>query len=101
MNGYSVDEIRSMATPIAVEYGLRKLGLFGSYARGEQTEQSDVDFIVDENDMTGLLMLCGLKLRLEEKFGLNVDIATYDAVDNWFMRGALDDEIVLYEKKSE
>jgi hypothetical protein len=38
---YELDEIRQKAIPIAKRYGVRRLGLFGSYARGKQTEEMD------------------------------------------------------------
>ena len=44
---YTLDEIRSIANPIAQRYNIAALYLFGSYARGEATAQSDLDFRVD------------------------------------------------------
>ncbi|MBR1805506.1 MAG: nucleotidyltransferase domain-containing protein [Selenomonadaceae bacterium] len=45
---YTIDEIRRNVTPIAKKYGVKKLSLFGSYARGETDDKSDVDLIGDE-----------------------------------------------------
>ena len=42
---YSVDEIKKIAVPIAKSYGVDSLSLFGSYARGEATSESDIDFL--------------------------------------------------------
>ena len=42
---YTLDEIKQKAIPIAIEYGVNSMSLFGSYARGEATENSDVDFL--------------------------------------------------------
>ena len=41
---YTVDEIRKIVSPIAQKYGVAALYLFGSYARGEATVESDIDF---------------------------------------------------------
>ena len=43
---YTVDEITAAVKPIAEKYGIDKVWLFGSYARGEATEKSDVDLLI-------------------------------------------------------
>ena len=43
---YTLDELREKIRPIAEEYGLPAVYIFGSYARGEATEESDVDILV-------------------------------------------------------
>ncbi len=54
-------------------YGIHKLGLFGSVARGEQRKDSDVDVCIESAPM-GLFTLCQLKDELENLFGCSVDI---------------------------
>ena len=44
---YAVDEIARIVRPIAQRYGLRAVYLFGSYARGAATEDSDIDLLID------------------------------------------------------
>ena len=57
----------------AVSYGIKKIGLFGSGARGEHREGSDVDVCFEGNAM-GLFALARLKGELEMLFGATVDI---------------------------
>ena len=45
---YTVEQIRSIASPIAQAYGVKSLSLFGSYARGEATDDSDIDLLTGE-----------------------------------------------------
>ena len=45
---YTIEEIKAKAIPIAKKYGVKKLSLFGSYARGEANSKSDLDFIYDD-----------------------------------------------------
>lgn len=45
---YSIDEIKKIISPIASRYGVERVFLFGSYARGEATEESDLDFRIDK-----------------------------------------------------
>ena len=44
---YSIDEISRRVAPVAKSYGLPAVYLFGSYARGEATPESDIDLLVD------------------------------------------------------
>jgi hypothetical protein len=54
-------------------YGVRKIGLFGSYARGEMFEGSDIDIVV-ELEKPDLFYLIGIKQTLEEALGRKVDV---------------------------
>ena len=56
-------------------FGVRRLVLFGSYARGEATEQSDIDFLVDyEPGHGGFRDYTGTLLLLENMFGKKIDL---------------------------
>jgi len=58
------------------EYGVKHLKIFGSYARNEQSEKSDLDLIVSLNGKVGLLGFVDLKLYLEGITGLPVDLVS-------------------------
>jgi len=61
------------------ELGVRKLGLFGSFARGESKETSDLDFLVElEQETFGSYM--DVKDFLEDLFGAEVDLVLADAI---------------------
>jgi len=60
-------------------YGVRRLGLFGSYARGENTEASDLDFVV-EFDRKSFDAYMDLKAFLETLFGRRVDLVLASAI---------------------
>ncbi len=55
------------------EYGISRIGIFGSVARGQQTEDSDVDVLI-EAPVLDLLSLIGIKHHLEEILGSPVDV---------------------------
>ncbi|MFH1196145.1 MAG: nucleotidyltransferase family protein [bacterium] len=61
---------------IIKKYKGRIVGLFGSYARGEETEKSDIDILVENGGEMTLFDLGGLKIYLEEKLKHEVDVAT-------------------------
>jgi predicted nucleotidyltransferase len=77
---YTINEIASMIAPIAQAYGVGRLMLFGSYARGEATPDSDIDIrIADRGDLRGLFRLSGFQLDITEKLGKNVDVLPTDS----------------------
>ena len=60
-------------------FGARRLGIFGSYARGEQSEASDMDFLVEFEKKT-FRNYIGLKFFLEKLFDRPCDLVIADAV---------------------
>ena len=65
--------LREYKTQKAVQYGISRIGIFGSVARGEQTEKSDVDICVDLKNPS-LFILVHIKEDLQRLFGKTVDI---------------------------
>jgi predicted nucleotidyltransferase len=57
----------------AVRYGITRMGIFGSVARGEHSEGSDVDVVIESSPIS-LLTLVGIKYELENLFGVPVDV---------------------------
>ena len=94
---YSIDEIRKKAIPIAKKYGVQRMGLFGSYARGEQNEQSDLDFLIRKGKLRGFVQYMGFVLDLEGAFGCHVDVVTDGIEDQAFLENIRGDEVLLYE----
>ncbi|MBQ6248799.1 MAG: nucleotidyltransferase domain-containing protein [Oscillospiraceae bacterium] len=71
----TVQKIEDCVRVASREYPLRKVELFGSYASGKNTPQSDVDLLVEfVQPRVSLLTLNALKLRMEELLGTEVDI---------------------------
>ncbi len=62
------------------EYGVRSLSLFGSIARGEAGEESDVDLLVEFSHPIGILQFVRLKRALETVLGRRVDLATRNSL---------------------
>jgi len=95
---YEIDEIKKISVPIAQEYGVKKLALFGSYARGEQKTTSDIDFLIEKGEIQDLFMFCGFINTLEDNLGVHVDVLTYDALKNSLISDAIKEEVILYER---
>ncbi len=94
---FTMEEIKQKSIPLAKQYGVKRLGLFGSYARGEAGENSDLDFLISTGEMRGLLQYMGFVLDLEDVFGCHVDVVTDGIEDQAFLNAIKKDEVVLYE----
>ena len=79
---YTLDEIKKRILPVIEKYDIPAMYLFGSYARGEATEESDLDFLVDTTgtSLTSLLALGALYCDLEEVFQKSIDLITVRSV---------------------
>lgn len=97
---YTLDEIKAIAQPIAQRYGISALYLFGSYARGEATPQSDIDFHVDRGNLTDLLELGGLFSDLEDSFQKPLDLLTTQMLSPTFLRNIREEEVLIYANHS-
>ena len=93
---YSVSEIRDIVKPIASRYGIERVYLFGSYARGEAKAESDIDLRVDTGKLRGLFALGGLYADLEERLGKKLDLLTTRSLDSRFLERIGKEEIQIY-----
>lgn len=75
------------------KYNIIRIGLFGSAARNDLKEESDVDVVVELTE-PDLFMLIGIKQDLEEQLHRPVDIVRYRKNMNKFLKGRIDNEAV-------
>lgn len=80
---YSIEQIRDIVAPIARKYNMKAVYLFGSYARGEATEHSDIDLIIDTDgtEIKSLLALAAVYCDMEEAFGKHIDLITLSSLE--------------------
>ena len=80
---YTIEQLKERIAPIALKYRLPAVYIFGSYARGEATELSDVDILVDRTDtqLRGLFAMGGLYNDLSEAVGKPIDLITTSAME--------------------
>lgn len=82
--------------PIARKYGVDRVYLFGSYARGDVTENSDIDLRVDKGSLKGMFALCGLYTEIEEALQTKVDVMTTGSLEEEFLYKIRKEEVLLY-----
>ena len=79
-NRRSIAGIRRQLLPILKRHDVARAALFGSFARGEATKDSDIDILIEFRGQKSLLDLVGLKLELEDTTGRKVDVVTARAL---------------------
>ena len=93
----SIVEMKAAVIPLVKKYGIVKLALFGSYARGEQKDDSDIDLLIDKGKIRGLAFF-SFSEEFEQTVGTRIDLVTYRDLENSYLKPyALKDEVVLFE----
>ena len=94
--------IDSTALNVLRQYPVKRAAFFGSAARGDMTEKSDIDMLVEFLPDTRGIEFFGLLVDLQEAFGCHVDLLTYDALETEakpkFRENVLRDVRVIYER---
>ena len=80
MNDDRIDEIKKTLIEVLKQHGVKKAALFGSIVRGEATEESDIDLLIEFEGRKSLLDLAGLQLDLQELLRRRVDVLTYKSL---------------------
>ena len=94
---YTVDEIKKVVEPVVRAYGVKQLAIFGSYAKGEASLQSDIDFhLINTSDSWGYFKLCGFKQDLENCLGITVDVLTTGSMDREIFENVQKNEVIIY-----
>lgn len=89
-----VNELKTMYKKQGIIY----LGLFGSFARGEESQQSDIDLLIDFNYIKSLFDLADIKLYFQKKLGRNVDLYMRGHIKKSLQQYIDKDLITIYEK---
>ena len=97
--GISDEELRrlkAIVSPVAERYGVERMWLFGSRARGDARPDSDYDFLISKGKIRSLLTHAALINALEDAIGTKVDVVMDTNGDQGFLEEARKDEVLLY-----
>ncbi|OGK26211.1 hypothetical protein A2954_04470 [Candidatus Roizmanbacteria bacterium RIFCSPLOWO2_01_FULL_37_12] len=75
------------------------LGLFGSYARGDQKKRSDIDILVEFKEIKSLFELADVQIQLENIFDKKIDLILKNSVKKSYKPYIFKDLVPLYEEK--
>lgn len=92
----TINQIKDSVTKHAKKYGVKSAYLFGSYATGAATEDSDVDIIIEKGDLQTYKQYSGFLYGLEDDLGTKVDLLTTEGVKPRFFDLIKNDRMLLY-----
>ena len=97
---YTIEEIQNKLYPVFEKEGVLKAILFGSYAKGEATEESDIDIVASVDNEMSILNFCDIADKVINELGKNVDLLYADDI---IPGGKIDIElkrngVLLYER---
>ncbi|MEK6896231.1 MAG: nucleotidyltransferase family protein [Nanoarchaeota archaeon] len=90
-----IENIKEKIMPLLKKHKVTRAGIFGSYARGEQTKKSDVDILVELDNDTGLLEFAHIKGLLEKELKRKVDLVEYEGIRKELRKNILSEEIPI------
>ncbi len=94
-------DVNAAIIPVFDSYPVKRAALFGSFARAEQSQNSDADILVEFLPGTKGLEFFGLKVDLEEALQRSVDLLTYSALssaDADFRDAVENEAVIIYER---
>jgi len=95
---YTLDDIVGLVTPIISQYSaVYRAFIFGSYAKGEADNRSDVDIRIDANGL-GAMDYCGLAGRLMMVLDIPMDLVETDNLSDEFLSSIREQEVLIFER---
>ena len=91
----AVEELKSKIIPVLQQHDVIHAAIFGSFARGEEKEDSDLDILVELGEGKSLLDLAALKLELEETLRRKIDVVTYNALHPRIRERVLEEQVAI------
>ena len=88
-----LQSIKLKVVSILKKHGVSRAGIFGSYARGEQKNKSDIDILIQIGREASLTDIITLKLELQKALKKNVDLVEYEDIRPELKEQILNDEI--------
>ena len=103
---YTIIQVKELIEPIADKYGLSAVYLFGSYANGSATEDSDIDILIDKtgSSLVGMFAMGGLYNDLCKAVGKNISLVTTNALEQeielerapWLVENLYKEKVKIY-----
>jgi hypothetical protein len=94
-----IKNLQKKIIPVLEKYGVKRASVFGSFARGEERRDSDIDILVKMPEDASLFDMVALKRSLEEKTAREIDVMTYRSVNKFVKKYIVRDAIKIYDKR--
>lgn len=90
-----LDELKTKILPVLQHHDVIHAAIFGSFARGEERGDSDLDILVELKKGKSLLDLVALKLELEEVLKRKIDVVTYNSLHKRIRERVLEEQMPI------
>ena len=90
-----IEELKTRIIRTLKHHDVTRAAIFGSFARGDAEENSDLDLLVEFIGEESLLGIVGLKLELEDALGRSVDVLTYNALHPAIRDRILGEQVIV------
>ena len=91
------EELYKKIIQILKSKGARKIAIFGSYVRGKEKLESDIDIIVEFSERKSLLNLVGIEQELSDAAGMRVDLLTEKSISPYLIDRIKKEMEIIYE----
>ena len=95
----NIQKLQAAVAPLAARYGVERMYLFGSRARGDHRPDSDYDFLISKGRVRSLFTHAALWQDLERALDATVDLVTDTSSDSELIQQARKDAILIYEQQ--
>jgi len=89
-------EIINIINNVLSHYPVKSASIFGSYARGDFNEKSDVDILIEYKEPMSMMLFMKMKYELEDALKKNVDVVTYSALKYFLKQKILAEQQIIY-----
>lgn len=89
----NIEKIKKKIVPLLKKNKVVRAGIFGSYARGEEKKNSDIDILIKPTKDMSLFDLVGIKLEIEDELGIKIDVVSYKAIHPRLKKQILKEEV--------
>lgn len=97
----AVKEFAEKVLPVLLPYGIKRIAIFGSFARGEASQESDIDILVEflepRRNPVGLLTWVRLERELSQRLGRKVDLVSFSGLRPRLRAEIEREMVVIYE----
>ena len=95
MKKKELNKMKPKIIRILRKHGVRKAGIFGSYVKGEQKKNSDIDILIDPPRNMSLIGFVHVKYKLEDELGIKIDLVSYKGIHPLLKNQILHEEVKI------
>lgn len=89
-----MQDISNTIVPILIKYNVKKASIFGSYARGNNDEKSDIDILIEPPEKMGMSVV-RLRRELEQALNKKVDLVSFDGINRYLKDSILSNQKII------